>query len=286
MDVLDTIIKTSAFLVPLLWKEGIARLGYKRSGKRVRYVLWQEGQAGLLNPRLRKLRRFFVRRRQTDCPPSHTQEEIRTAQFFLWNAGTEDLISDDFFPEHPFFIDLSNGEIIAYRVVLQTDDLVRGACELIQRNLEHPVKPRSEKVVALRFEYWPPNAGLVLELRYRSSSAKTGRFSLGGPIRGLRERSYLGTLWRIDLNRLADLSRQLSAARAVSWVSGIGFLVVSLVGLFHVRAWPISSLRYWATLATAVTFEWLFIMWNEKRSQLSRRVSPSLAYWLEVPQAE
>lgn len=283
MDSLDALLKASGLLLPLLWKEGIDRIARKRSGKRIQYVIWHDGQSGLLNPRLRKLKALFSRRKNLVGDGSAEQLGKRTARIFLWNAGTEDFSSEDFFEGNPLFIDVIGGRVVSHDLVLRTDDLGQVSVGQMHRTSIHPVQPRSKQVVSLEFEHWPPSAGLVVEVRYECDIGKAGRLHLGGPVRSLRERVCLGTLWRIDLNRPADLRGQLTATKFITWLSGIAFLVVLALFLTHIRSWTVASSAYWLSLSVVVSLEWVFIVWNEKRIQLTKKVCRSLAYWLDTP---
>jgi len=282
MDSLDALLKVSGLLLPLLWKEGVDRIARRRSGKRIQYVAWHEGQAGLLNPRLQKLKAFLSRRMGRAKVGDAVSQGLRTTQIFLWNSGTEDLSSEDFFPGKPVFLDLSGGEIVSHRILLQTDDLVRIGSSQSHRAQEHELQPRSTQVVVMEFEHWPPGAGLVVEVRYRPTLAIVPRFHIGGPVRGLRERTYIGTLWRVDLSRGSSLRSDLLATRVILWVSAVGFIAVVGALLAHIHAWPITSFNYWAALVTAISLEWILVVWNEKRIQLTKKVCRSLAYWLDI----
>ena len=282
MDSLDALLKASGLLLPLLWKEGLARRAHRRSGKRIQYVAWHDGHSGLLNPRLRKLRMHFPD--EGRLAENLDRPRANIAQIFLWNSGTEDLSSSDFFPDNPVFLDLIGGEIVGHRILYQTDDLLRSGTSQIQRPQENPVQLGSSQVVGMQFAHWPPGAGLVVELRYRTRSPRVPKLRVGGPIRGLKERSYIGTLWRIDLNKAPELSAQLAATHCILWVSGIGFVIAVAALASHIHVWPTTEAAYWVALLTAVAFEWILVVWNEKRVQLTKKVCRSLAYWLDIKQ--
>ena len=282
MDSLDALLKASGLLLPLLWKEGLARKAHKRSGKRIQYVAWHEGHSGLLNPRLRKLRMHFSDERSPVNSESVELPRANVAQIFVWNSGTEDLSSSDFFPDSPVFLDLIGGEIVGHRVLYQTDDLLRSGSSQTQRPQENPVQLGSSQIVTLQVAHWPPGAGLVVELRYRTGSPRVPKLRVGGPIRGLKERSYIGTLWRIDLNKAPELRAQLTATRCILWASGIGFLLAVATLASHIHVWPSTGAAYWVALLTAVVLEWILVVWNEKRVQLTKKVCRSLAYWLDI----
>ena len=277
MDGLDAAVKVLTVL-PLLLKAGSMLRLHGKSGKRIHYVVWKEGPTSPVNPRLRKWLSFLVPRGR-----KAVGESTLTAQMFLWNGGSEDIVSADFFRDHPICIDLFDGEITSYRVVLETDDLVGSGGELAPRVSENTFRTQSKRVLVLRMEYWPPGAGVIVELKYRTQSIKASRFVLAGPIRGLRERRSLGTLWRINLKGFPHLSRELTTSTALTWTAWIGFTTSIAALLFHLTTWKVNTWQYWSMVSVCLFFEGAVFSYNEKQKQLSKKVCPSLIYWLNTP---
>jgi hypothetical protein len=138
-------------------------------------------------------------------------------------------------------------------------------------------------VLALRILHWPPKAGLVVEITFRWKDKRTPTFVYSGPVRELRERAYVGSLWRLDLTDISSLPKRLALANILSTGSAVGFAVTLTVILAHLHDWPILSYPYWASLLVAISFEGIFISNNELRKQIVKKVSAPLAYWLRRP---
>ncbi|WP_199099888.1 hypothetical protein [Dyella sp. ASV21] len=289
---LEVVGKLSAVALPALLKGLVGSRPRGKSGKRIHYVVWKEGQKSPFNPRMvRWLTGITPKWLSLE---SHTQsassealgegctEESRlsSAQIFLWNGGSEDIAGEDFFAEKPLFIDLFGGEIISCRTALVTDDLVSKGVDLVPQSRGQALRVGSKHVVALKVDHWPPGAGVILELGFRALSVKRAEFRLAGPIRGIKEVRGLGTLWRIDLKGFPRLSNQLTASTALTWVSWFSFLSSIAVLLWHLRSWTVGSWQYWLAVSICVFFEMCIFSFNEKRKQLSKKVCRSLRYWL------
>jgi hypothetical protein len=275
-------------VIPLIWKATATWHSRKKTGKRLHYVIWKAERATWLRPKLHHLAAsiWSLIRRKKPRTPSNQEVIIEPlvekhyAELFLWNAGAEDITEGDTFDDHPLYIDLKGGEIESFKIKIANHDLILKGWNLIKHTPENPLIRSSTKVLATKVKYWPPASGVVIELIFTASSLRTASFSVCGPMRNLRERKFLGTLWRIDLNQANQLQKQLAWANIGSWLSGLFFASILAVFFINIRKFTIGTWQYWLIAAMLLTAECLYFIANDKYKQINKKVCPSLRYWL------
>jgi hypothetical protein len=291
MDVktnVDYVIRIAVVLIPLIWKATSTWRSDRGSGKRLHFVVWKAEKTRWINP---KIPQFLADafRRSPKAQSGHNEEakhegspsgEIHTAELFIWNAGVEDITSDDVYDNHPLYIDLTKGEIEDFRVKLSNHDVILKDWSLQRHSPEKPLVPSSAKIITAAVKHWPPNSGVVVECKFKAPSLRAATFSVCGPIRHLRERKFLGRIWRIDLRKADRLPTQLAWATFGSWASGTLFLVSLAVYLFHSREWTIGTTQYHEATAIVIAAEVAYFILSDIRNQIGKKICPSLRYWL------
>lgn len=256
--------------------EGMAT---RRSGKRLSYSFHVPSKSIGSGAIWMKL---FPGFRNQVSRASLQNDRVMELLIFLWNSGSEPLNREDFFPKNSLRIHVHEANITSASMSYLSHSTV-GADAYVSSNVsEWQSAPRGKKAgaVEVRFEYLPPNHGVVFKLALSEVHRRVPIVNVVGPVRGLKRTTYLGTLVSLPLDNDTKL-RRLGA-----WIGPIvnvalaamGGAIVAMV-LTGAFVSGLGDVKYWVWLSVICAFEVIYLLARDLRAQLMYRIPNKLAYW-------
>jgi hypothetical protein len=271
-------ILPSAATILAVWKLFSERKTFRTSGKILSYSVrivphQRDGKSDGALRWVPGLRRFFG--------AQFRREKIaKDIDVYIWNSGSEEISSEDFFREKPLSLIFSKARLKNIVLTRRTHASVGFECAPLGRYAEwcEPQLRMADAASRVSFKFLPPGHGAIVRASLVEVEQRIPLVRLIGPLRGLKRIQFVGALFALPLEDLAKMKRLSLLVGSVVNISLalMGATIIFMVdkGFFDIHKWS-----YWAGLVVMGIFQIIYMLATDARKQLGRNIPDKLAFW-------